>query len=125
NATRDLPILWLPFVVMAILGLLCFRWHRQKYFWHWRIAAALAIGCLFCGYCARRVLPPSNDLSRLVRQAEIDSSTQLSALKKTPVLIKGYVAATPYVGDYNQEFPLKSTFIKADGKVLSLRGNVW
>jgi competence protein ComEC len=125
NATRDLLILWVPFVVMAMLWILCWRWHRQKYFWYWRIAAALAIACGFCGYCARRVLPPKNDLSQLVRRSEIESATQLSALKKTPILLQGYVAATPHVGDYNQEFPLKSTFVKANEKVLSLQGNVW
>jgi competence protein ComEC len=125
NATRDLSILWIPFVVMVMLWVLCWRWHLQKYFWQARIAAALAIGCWFCGYCARRVLPPPNDLSQLVRQAEMQSSAQLSALKKTPILLQGYVAATPHVGDYNQEFPLKSTFASSGGKVLSLRGNVW
>ena len=125
NATRDLPILWMPFIIMALLSILCWRLHLRKYFWYSRIAAALAIGCGFCGYCAWRVLPPPNDLSQLVRRAEIESATQLSALKKTPVLLKGYVAATPNVGDYNQEFPLKSTFVSSGGKVLSLRGNVW
>lgn len=125
NATRGLPILGLPLIVMAMLLLLCWRWHRQKYFWQARIAAMLAISCVFCSYCAWRVLPPSNDISQLVRQAEIASSRQLSALQKTPVLLKGYVAATPRVGDYNQAFPLKSTFASNDGKVLLLRGNVW
>lgn len=125
NATRDLPILWLPLLFMVMLWILCWRLHQQKYFWYARIAAALAIGCGFCGYCVRRVLPPPNDLSQLVRQAEIESATQLSSLKKTPVLLKGYVAATPHVGDYNQEFPLKSSFASSGGKVLSLHGNVW
>lgn len=125
NATRDLPILYVPFLLMALLAILCWRLHLQKYFWYTRIAAALAIGCMFCGYCAKRVLPPENDLSQLVRRAEITSSAQLSPLKKTPILLKGYVADTPHVGDYNQEFPLKSTFASSGGKVLSLRGNVW
>jgi len=125
NATRDLSILWLPFVVMALLWILCWRLHLKKYFWYARIAATLAISCGFCGYCARRVLPPPNDLSQLVRRAEIESSAQLSALQKTPILLTGYVAATPHVNDYNQEFPLKSTFASSGGKVLSLHGNVW
>lgn len=125
NAARDLQILYLPFLLMAILWILGWRLQWQKYFWSARIAAALAIGCGFCGYCARRVLPPKNDLSQLARRAEINSVTQLSSLKKTPILLKGYVADTPHVGDYNQEFPLESTFASSGGKVLSLQGNVW
>ncbi|MEO6908869.1 MAG: DNA internalization-related competence protein ComEC/Rec2 [Abditibacteriaceae bacterium] len=125
NATRDLSILWLPFVALTLLGLLCWRCYHQKYFWYARIVAAVAIGCGFCGYCARRVLPPNNDLSQLVRYSEIQSDTQLSALKKTPVVLQGYVAATPRIGDFNQEFPLKSTSAQSDEKVLLLHGNVW
>ena len=101
DVTRaDTRLIW-PLPLAIIFFALAFVVRRNELWW--RVALACAIITGFAAHAARRVAPPSGDISRLARlPARVNGPLQ------APVaVVRGIVADYPQRAEWNTQFPLE------------------
>lgn len=120
EASRAASILWLPLVVGSCFVVAAWRW-RIKRPGLARVAWFCALVMMSTTHSARRLTPPANDVSSLVRGQPVPFGPQ----KPLAVPLRGWVADFPQRGDFAQEFPLECASLDSGKERVSLNGRVW
>ena len=79
----------------------------------WRALFCLALMSLFCGFTARRLVPPRGDISALVQLR----NRPFGPIEAQSITVRGTVAGAPRRGEWNTQFALDC--------VSPRRGRVW
>ena len=97
---REALSLWYPILPIPIAIFFGWRWRERAF--AWRACCFIGIISCFLPYAGRRILPPRDDISALVR----GPYDVLSPLQSQTMTVTGTVADFPARGDFAIQFPL-------------------